>query len=103
MGARAPLPACPLDMDHTMRARLPALHSRQMLSPQNLNGLTSLRLERATGIEPAWPAWKAGTLPLSYTRNCAPFYAPSRGCQFSASKVQRPAQRINLVVIAIER
>src|SRR5216683_1948226 len=29
--------------------------------------------ERATGIEPAWPAWKAGTLPLSYARtktNC---------------------------------
>ena len=26
------------------------------------------RGERATGIEPAWPAWKAGTLPLSYAR-----------------------------------
>ena len=26
------------------------------------------RAERATGIEPAWPAWKAGTLPLSYAR-----------------------------------
>ena len=25
-------------------------------------------LERVTGIEPAQPAWKAGTLPLSYTR-----------------------------------
>ncbi len=25
-------------------------------------------VERVTGIEPAWPAWKAGTLPLSYTR-----------------------------------
>ena len=24
--------------------------------------------ERVAGIEPAWPAWKAGTLPLSYTR-----------------------------------
>ncbi len=24
--------------------------------------------ERATGIEPAWPAWKAGALPLSYAR-----------------------------------
>ena len=29
----------------------------------------SLKLERAAGIEPAWPAWKAGTLPLSYARN----------------------------------
>ncbi len=27
-------------------------------------------LERVAGIEPAWPAWKAGTLPLSYTRTC---------------------------------
>ena len=26
------------------------------------------QLERVTGIEPAWPAWKAGALPLSYTR-----------------------------------
>lgn len=26
------------------------------------------RLERVVGIEPTWPAWKAGTLPLSYTR-----------------------------------
>ena len=25
-------------------------------------------LERATGIEPAWKAWKASALPLSYTR-----------------------------------
>jgi hypothetical protein len=25
-------------------------------------------LERVTGIEPAYPAWKAGALPLSYTR-----------------------------------
>ena len=25
-------------------------------------------LERVVGIEPTWPAWKAGTLPLSYTR-----------------------------------
>ena len=26
-------------------------------------------LERVMGIEPTWPAWKAGALPLSYTRN----------------------------------
>ena len=24
------------------------------------------------GIEPTWPAWKAGALPLSYTRACSP-------------------------------
>ena len=27
-----------------------------------------LNVERVTGIEPAWSAWKAGALPLSYTR-----------------------------------
>jgi len=26
------------------------------------------KMERVEGIEPSWPAWKAGTLPLSYTR-----------------------------------
>jgi hypothetical protein len=31
-------------------------------------GLSPKRDQRATGIEPAWPAWKAGTLPLSYAR-----------------------------------
>src|SRR5581483_11262719 len=25
---------------------------------------------RAAGIEPAWPAWKAGALPLSHARGC---------------------------------
>src|SRR4051812_15199341 len=34
------------------------------------NWSSELRLcvERVTGIEPAWPAWKAGALPLSYPR-----------------------------------
>ena len=31
-------------------------------------GTNKERMERVTGIEPAWPAWKAGALPLSYTR-----------------------------------
>lgn len=25
-------------------------------------------MERKTGIEPAWPEWKSGALPLSYIR-----------------------------------
>src|SRR5207245_1083893 len=33
-----------------------------------LPGHLRLRVERVTGIEPASPAWKAGALPLSYTR-----------------------------------
>jgi hypothetical protein len=28
-----------------------------------------MEMERVMGIEPTWPAWKAGTLPLSYTRD----------------------------------
>ena len=33
--------------------------------------------ERVEGIEPSWPAWKAGTLPLSYTRTrAAPLDGP---------------------------
>ena len=27
-----------------------------------------IKMERVKGIEPSQPAWKAGTLPLSYTR-----------------------------------
>ena len=26
------------------------------------------KMERVMGIEPTWPAWKAGVLPLNYTR-----------------------------------
>ena len=29
---------------------------------------TYIKMERVKGIEPSQPAWKAGTLPLSYTR-----------------------------------
>src|SRR3954466_749072 len=36
-------------------------------------------LERVTGIEPAWPAWKAGALPLSYTRVASRRPAEPRG------------------------
>ena len=31
-------------------------------------------MERVTGIEPARPAWKAGILPLNYTRISMPYY-----------------------------
>jgi hypothetical protein len=35
---------------------------------QRASVLERVTLERVTGIEPASPAWKAGALPLSYTR-----------------------------------
>ena len=39
---------------------------RALLYPAEL--CTHFNLERVKGIEPSQPAWKAGTLPLSYTR-----------------------------------
>ena len=42
-----------------------------MLYPQDkqlkVNQLNN-EMERVGGIEPPWPAWKAGALPLCYTR-----------------------------------
>src|SRR5437879_10622124 len=35
-------------------------------------------VERVMGIEPTWPAWKAGALPLSYTRTGNPIVIPRR-------------------------
>ena len=37
---------------------------RQLLYPAELQA----RMERVMGIEPTQPAWKAGILPLNYTR-----------------------------------
>ena len=43
-----------------------------MLYPAELQALISKRggniMERVMGIEPTQPAWKAGVLPLNYTR-----------------------------------
>ena len=36
-------------------------------------------MERVMGIEPTQPAWKAGTLPLSYTRVRGPAGAGNHG------------------------
>ena len=46
---------------------------RQLLYPAELLAHDKLRqtegfLERVMGIEPTQPAWKAGVLPLNYTR-----------------------------------
>ncbi len=40
---------------------------RQLLYPPELQA----RMERVMGIEPTRPAWKAGILPLNYTRICS--------------------------------
>src|SRR6266852_3589616 len=52
------------------------------------------RLERATGIEPAWPAWKAGTLPLSYARAVSASPARTAGpARTKLSRVRATAKR----------
>ena len=43
---------------------------RQMLYPAEL----SAHMERVMGIEPTQPAWKAGILPLNYTRRNGHYY-----------------------------
>ena len=58
-------------------------HSTTELRPQD-NGNVAQMLERAAGIEPAWPAWKAGTLPLSYARLGE--YYTEIGCDVQSGK-----------------
>ncbi len=50
-----------MNLAFTMSVRPTTLH------PQK-NHLSHFILERVMGIEPTCPAWKAGALPLSYTR-----------------------------------
>jgi hypothetical protein len=52
------------------------------------------QLERATGIEPAQPAWKAGTLPLSYARALS---SPAFAEPFRQSPSHRGGLKFQLV------
>ena len=59
---------------------------RQLLYPAELLAHISLRLvvkklERVKGIEPSYPAWKAGVLPLNYTRKPKEFNIIFFSCQ----------------------
>ena len=51
-------------------------------------------MERVTGIEPAWPAWKAGALPLSYTRIFMQFGTPWDGAKFGSTLGQGIGYRL---------
>ena len=42
----------------------------------------SKKLERVKGIEPSYPAWKAGILPLNYTRRLKHNTIRKGGCQY---------------------
>ena len=56
--------------DNLRMPKMPAY--APLAAPEFLKKITDLEIapaaERAMGIEPTWPAWKAGTLPLSYAR-----------------------------------
>ncbi len=42
------------------------------------------KMERVMGIEPTRPAWKAGILPLNYTRRCCFSCRPDDSCYYIA-------------------
>ena len=48
--------------------RYDCYQSGDFKSPASASFATPAFMERVMGIEPTWPAWKAGALPLSYTR-----------------------------------
>ena len=76
------------------------------VSPLNNNkGLrnkpeTFIIVKRVMGIEPTYPAWKAGVLPLNYTRNASTHYSVTmRYCQvfYKSSFTQRSSSFISIV------
>ena len=50
-----------------IRTRDPNL-GKVVLHPWATRAYSSFRMKRVMGIEPTYPAWKAGVLPLNYTR-----------------------------------
>ena len=57
-----------------MRSRL-SQRTDERKRPRRIDGAVAF-LERVTGIEPALSAWKAGVLPLNYTRKGRGDYTP---------------------------
>jgi hypothetical protein len=51
--------------------------------------LNQSELERVKGIEPSWPVWKTGALPLSYTRDRRALYRCASGCQLTRQLLVR--------------
>ena len=48
----------------------PPTHGLEVRCSIQLSYRRTFFVERVKGIEPSQPAWKAGALPLSYTRRC---------------------------------
>ncbi len=73
---------------------------RQLLYPAELLAhvrCTRIAVERVMGIEPTYPAWKAGVLPLNYTRKAGSSFSHEiisyhpRGCQQLFSRIRKKA------------
>ena len=61
-----------------LRLRRPLLYPAELQTHLSLNENLSFSNEkRVMGIEPTYPAWKAGVLPLNYTRRIICFSSTS--------------------------
>ena len=57
-----------LPVFHGRNAHATSGFARASIRKRNPLRNKGFRMERAMGIEPTWPAWKAGVLPLNYAR-----------------------------------
>ena len=68
------------------RLRRPLLYPAELRTHMILYKPVRADLKRVMGIEPTYPAWKAGVLPLNYTRICNAFtiisYFPENASRF---------------------
>ena len=62
---------------HRKRARIEPVRFRFVQEKAKMNlgrDFAIKKMEQVRGIEPPWPAWKAGVLPLNYTCRSLPNY-----------------------------
>ena len=72
---------------HDLRLRRPLLYPAELQTHFPLFEASHFSVrKRVMGIEPTYPAWKAGVLPLNYTRICNAFtiisYFPENASRF---------------------
>ena len=75
------------------RLRRPLLYPTELQAQMCLDTLANKRVERVMGIGPTRPAWKAGILPLNYTRISSQFTAASTTLVYN-STIQKNCQII---------
>ena len=89
-----------------IRTRDPNL-GKVVLHPWATRAYSSFRMKRVMGIEPAYPAWKAGVLPLNYTRRWLAliFFLCLVDCRASLTKriLQESRRKVNPFFKKIEK